>query len=64
LLELDPPEMWFPVLGMHGGFSYRLATTGADALLISESWSRVVWGSGQRHEITSAGGRLVDEGFV
>jgi hypothetical protein len=64
LLELDPPEMWFPVLGMHGGFSYRLATTGADALLISESWSRVVWGSGQRHEITSAGSRLVEEGFV
>ena len=64
LLELDRPQMWFPIPGMYGGFSYRLETTGADALLISESWSRVVSGSGQRHEITSAGSRLLEEGFV
>lgn len=64
LLELDPPEMWFPIPGMYGGFSYHLETVGADALLVSESWSRVVWGSGQRHEISSAGSRLVEEGFV
>ncbi|MEO6064046.1 MAG: ankyrin repeat domain-containing protein [Thermoflexales bacterium] len=64
LLELDPPEMWFPVPGMYGGFSYRLETAGADARLISESWSRVVWGSGRRHEISPAGSRLVAEGFV
>lgn len=31
---------------------------------ISESWCRVVGGSGQRHEITSEGGRLVEEAFV
>jgi len=64
LLELDRPQMWFPVPGMYGGFSYWLESTGADAKLVSESWSRVVGGSGQRHEITSAGSRLVEEGFV
>ena len=64
LLELDRPQMWFPVPGMYGGFSYRLESPGVEAKLISESWSRVVGGSGQRHEITSEGGRLVVEGFV
>jgi hypothetical protein len=64
LLELESPQMWFPVPGMYGGFSYRLETTGVEAKLISESWSRVVGGSGQRHEVTSVGSRLVEEGFV
>ena len=48
LLELDRPQMWFPVPGMYGGLSYRLDQTGVDARLVSESWSRVVGGSGQR----------------
>ena len=52
LLELDRPQMWFPVPGMYGGFSYRLESTGVEARLISESWCRAVDGSGQRHEIT------------
>ena len=64
LLELDRPQMWFPVPGMYGGFSYCLELTGADAKLVAESWSRVVGGSGQRHEITTYGSRLVEEGFV
>lgn len=64
LLELDQPQIWFPVPGMYGGFSYRLATTGVDAKLVSESWCRVESGSGQRHEITSEGSKLVEEGFV
>lgn len=64
LLELDHPEIWFPVPGMCGGFSFRLESDGVGAKLISESWCRVVDGSGQRHEITSEGGRLVAEGFV
>lgn len=64
LLELDRPQMWFPVPGMYGGFSFRLESTGAGARLISESWCRVAAGSGQRHLITSAGSELVDEGFV
>lgn len=64
LLELDQPHMWFPVPGMYGGFSYRLEAVCVEAKLVSESWCRVVGGSGQRHEITSAGSQLVDEGFV
>lgn len=64
LLELDRPQTWFPVPGMYGGFSYRLESLGVDAVLVTESWCRVVGGSGQRHEITSKGSRLVDEGFV
>jgi hypothetical protein len=64
LLELDRPQMWFPVPGMYGGFSYRLESLGVEAKLVSESWCRVVDGSGQRHEITTEGGWLVAEGFV
>ncbi len=64
LLELDQPRMWFPVPGMYGGFSYWLESCGVGAKLISESWCRVAGGSGQRHEITSAGSRLMAEGFV
>ncbi|MBE9229766.1 ankyrin repeat domain-containing protein [Phormidium sp. LEGE 05292] len=64
LLEIEQPRMWFPVPGMYGGFSYWLDGEGKNAKLISESWCRVVGGSGQRHEITSREGKLVDKGFV
>jgi hypothetical protein len=64
LLTSDEPKVWFPVPGMYGGFSYWLEGEGADAKLITESWCRVVGGSGQRHEITSQGSRLIAEGFV
>lgn len=64
LLELGRPKMWFAVPGMYGGFSFRLVSEGVRAKLICESWSRIVGGSGQRHEITSVGSQLVDEGFV
>ena len=64
LLELDAAEMWFPVPGMYGGFSYRLEAFGVDAALIAESWCRVAGGSGQLHQITSKGSQLVAEGFV
>lgn len=64
LLELESAQMWFPVPGMYGGFSYHLETFGVEAKLVAESWCRVEDGSGQRHEITSKGSRLVDEGFV
>lgn len=65
LLEIKEPSMWFPVPGMYGGFSYRLAYNKDKTLrLISESWIRVVGGSGQQHEITPNGSELVDEGFV
>ncbi len=64
LLELDKPEMWFHIPGMYGGFKYWLDRDGIDCRLIAESWCRVAGGSGQRHEISSSGSRLVDEGFV
>ena len=64
LLEINQPQMWFPVPGMYGGFNYWLDSEGNEAKLISESWCRVVGGSGQRHEITSNESRLVDEGFI
>ncbi|MGY6630389.1 MAG: hypothetical protein ACXIUL_05200 [Wenzhouxiangella sp.] len=64
LLEMDRPAMWFPVPGMYGGFNYSLESIGADALLVVESWCRVVEGSGERHEITAQGSQLVDAGFV
>ena len=64
ILELTEPKVWFMVPGMAGGFSYWLQTDGIQPLLISESWCRVVGGSGQRHEITPDGSRLVEEGFV
>lgn len=64
LLELDDAEMWFPVPGMYGGFSYRLEKFTVEAKLVVESWCRVAGGSGQRHEITSMGSQLVAEGFV
>ena len=66
LLEthIDAEPIWFAIPGMYGGFSYRLAADGVDARLVAESWCRVAGGSGQRHEITSAGARLVEEGFV
>ena len=60
MLELDRPQMWFPVPGMYGGFSYRLDAQGADSRLISDSWCRVVEGSEQRHEITAHGTTQVE----
>ena len=64
LLELEQPQMWFAVPGMYGGFSYSLEVQGVNAKLVASSWCRVMGGSGQRHEITSRGSQLVEEGFV
>lgn len=64
LLELARAKIWFAVPGMAGGFSYWLDADGVQPTVISESWCRVVGGSGQRHEITTRGGKLVEEGFV
>ena len=55
---------WFPVSGMYGGFAYCLTARDGKLLLVTDSWSRVVGGSGQRHEITTDGCVLVDKGFV
>ena len=64
MLEFRPRKFWFAIPGMYGGFAYWLAYDGSNSKLITESWCRVVGGSGQRHEITAGGSRLVDEGFV
>ena len=55
---------WFPIPGMYGGFAFRFLKDRTGIVLESESWSRVVSGSGQRHEITATGCGLVEEEFV
>lgn len=64
LLELPTPGLRFPVPGMYGGFGIRLDAIDGDPVLIVESWSRIVDGSGQRHVISPHGSLLVAEGFV
>lgn len=60
----ESASLWFPIPGMYGGFKYWFEGEGDALKLITESWCRVVSGSGLRHEITSAGAVLVSEGFV
>jgi len=64
LLEMESPKVWFPVPGMYGGFSYVLDRAARYPTLVVESWCRVAGGSGQRHEVTCRGSRLVEEGFA
>lgn len=59
----DAPA-WFAVDGMDGGFKYWWDSSATVPRLMSESWSRTMTGSGQLHEITPAGSRLLAEGFV
>ena len=60
--EEDPLE--FPVSGMSGGFKYWWDVSSPDLRLMSESWLRTVPGSGQLHEVTPTGARLLGEGFI
>jgi hypothetical protein len=55
MLELERPELWFPIPGMYGGFHFRLEAT----RLLASSWSRIVSGSEEHHEITDSGTRTV-----
>ena len=56
--------MWlYRVPGMCGGFRLRWLSGGEQAKLESVSFSRVVEGSGQRHEITAEGSELVESGL-
>lgn len=64
LLEMPAPKLWFPVPGMYGGFSFWLDRIGEDWILMTESWCRVVEGSGQRHIVSPHGHLLLAEGFV
>ena len=60
LLGRTEPE-WLPVPGMYGGFAYRLVKEGDTYRLQVNSWSRVIDGSGQEHEITAEGTRYLGE---
>ena len=64
LLELKTPKMWFPVPGMYGGFSYWVDHVSDHAVLVADSWCRVVGGSGQCHVVSPRGYLLIAEGFV
>ncbi len=54
---------WYGVPGMYGGFRYRLKKEDDNVFLISESWSRVCGGSGERHHISIEGTKLIEKGF-
>ncbi|MDP9370908.1 MAG: hypothetical protein M3Q65_00300 [Chloroflexota bacterium] len=64
LLELAVPKLWFPIPGMYGGFSVRLDHLLESHVLVTESWCRVVDGSGERHIISPHGSLLIAEGFI
>lgn len=50
---LDKTEAeWFAVSGMYGGFAYGLFEQDGEPVLITDSWIRIVGGSGEQHEIT------------
>lgn len=59
-------DVWFPIDGMYGGFNFSVIFNEDESQyqLISESWSRVVGGSGQRHLITEDSCELVEDGFA
>jgi hypothetical protein len=58
-------EYWFAVPGMAGGFNIKLNKhEGTGVSVVTESWSRINGGSGQRHRITSSQIILEEEGFV
>ncbi|MCW6004611.1 ankyrin repeat domain-containing protein [Micromonospora sp. CPCC 205371] len=64
LTESEPSAVWFAVPGMYGGFNFQLARDREGWCLKSQSWIRVVGGSGQEHTITAQDARLTAEGFV
>jgi hypothetical protein len=60
--ETEP--QWEPVPGMYGGFNYALFIKNGNPVLITDSWIRVVGGSGERHEITPNSVTLTLKGFA
>ena len=63
-IKTQKEQAWYPVPGMYGGFAYQLTERNGKPLLVTKSWSRVVGGSGQRHEITTDGYVLVGKRVV
>lgn len=64
LQEMPMRGVWMPVPVMFGGFDYWLERGGPSPHFVSESWFRVVDGSGERHEVSPKGLTLVDADFV
>jgi hypothetical protein len=62
--EILCKRLWYPVPCMYGGFEYVLSERDGKPLLTTYSWIRIIGGSGQKHEITTDGCVLVEEGFV
>ncbi len=60
----DPKVQWYAVDGMYGGYAYILVDRKGKPTLITDSWIRIVGGSGQQHEITQNKIQLVAKGFV
>ena len=63
LLQAQEPQ-WISIPGMYGGFSYGLIERDGKPLLITDSWVRIVGGSGQRQEITPDKVEMTARGFV
>lgn len=65
LLEFRDSTCWCTVRGMTGGFHYWFEFGQDNELkLVSESWCRVVQGSGERHEVTADSIKMTAQGFV
>lgn len=64
MFESTSDSEWLAVPGMYGGFKYWIDRDAPGFSLIAESWSRIVGGSGRRHEISAEGSLLVEKGFV
>ena len=64
LIEMVDPSVTFQVPGMYGGFRYELRdVTESSASLQVWSWCRIVDGSGEHHEVTTEGYRLIEDGL-
>lgn len=65
LIEEHSGGHYYAVPGMYGGFQATIRKDEKGWKLVTESWCRVVDGSGERHEITAQEGtKLVAQGFV
>ena len=65
LLEYRDCTCWCTVRGMAGGFHYWFEYgKDKEPKLVSESWCRVVQGSGERHEVTADSIKMTARGFV
>lgn len=57
-------KSWFPVPGMYGGFTYWLKFTADRPKLMCSSWSRIIEGFEETHEIHAEGSKLVENRWL